>query len=548
MKLLSKNSTKQAAAQTAAEPSSAPVARKPKLSKKKLIILCAVAALAVLLAILAIWRVTHPEPTVDDLYTFTQVERRSITETLTGSGILEPADSYTVTTLIAEDILSAPFEDGDVVTKGDVLYELDSSNAATSIERAEIALSQTQRNYDKKLGQQADLYITAPISGTVSEFSIRAGDTVRSDTPVAVIENTSTLLITEYYSMEYKDQIYVGMPATVSIPQQMMNLSGSVREVSSLTRTSGTGILCFAVTVELSNPGSLSVGLEATCWLDGEIYPSVEDDNGLDASSRQIAYADVTGTAADICIRNGETVTAGTTLLRLSSDDLPDELLSAADALRDAELSLQTQIDALENYTVTAPIDGTIVDKYYKEGEKSEAGKPLCIIYDLSSLTLTLAVDELDIRLISVGQKATITADAVEGGTYSGVITRVGVNGTNTGGVTTYPVDIRIDKTDGLLPSMNADVTIVVGKAEKALSVPADAVERNDRILIRSEDGSTDEGAPEGYVYTQVETGVSDGDWVEILSGLEEGDEIAYIPASAYGLANDAVTVAVGGY
>ncbi|MDO4750449.1 MAG: HlyD family efflux transporter periplasmic adaptor subunit, partial [Eubacteriales bacterium] len=285
-----------------------------------------------------------------------------------------------------------------------------------------------------------------------------------SDTPVAVIENTSTLLITEYYSMEYKDQIYVGMPATVSIPQQMMNLSGSVREVSSLTRTSGTGILCFAVTVELSNPGSLSVGLEATCWLDGEIYPSVEDDNGLDASSRQIAYADVTGTAAEICIRNGETVTAGTTLLRLSSDDLPDELLSAADALRDAELSLQTQIDALENYTVTAPIDGTIVDKYYKEGEKSEAGKPLCIIYDLSSLTLTLAVDELDIRLISVGQKATITADAVEGGTYSGVITRVGVNGTNTGGVTTYPVDIRIDETDRLLPSMNADVTIVVGK------------------------------------------------------------------------------------
>ncbi|MDO4750092.1 MAG: hypothetical protein Q4A39_04540, partial [Eubacteriales bacterium] len=76
---------------------------------------------------------------------------------------------------------------------------------------------------------------------------------------------------------------------------------------------------------------------------------------------------------------------------------------------------------------------------------------------------------------------------------------------------------------------------IVVGKADKALSVPADAVERNDRILIRSEDGSTDEGAPEGYVYTQVETGVSDGDWVEILSGLEEGDEIAYIPASAAG-------------
>jgi len=545
MKLLSKSSSRSASAEqtTTAEPS-APAERPspspasgPRKSSGKKRILAIVLILAVVGggAAFLLLRGAGQEDDVSALYTYTSPEKREIVETLTGSGVLEPADSYTVTSLVAEDILSADFEEGDFVTKGDVLYEMDSSTASTSIERTEIAVAQAGRNYTRKLNDQADLTVTAPIGGTISGFTVRVGDTVRADTAVAVIEDTSTLTLTEYYSQEYAGQIWAGMAATISVPGQMLSLHGQVRETSSQLRTSETGIVCFAVTVEFANPGSLSPGLDAAGRLEGNIYPSVPDDDGLDALSRQIAYADVTGTAAELCVRNGETVTAGAPLLRLSSDDLPDELLSAADQLRDAELALRTQYDALENYTVTAPIDGTIVDKYYKVGEKSEAGKPLCIIYDLSSLTLTLAVDELDIRLVKVGQNAVITADAVEEESYAGVITRVGVNGTNTGGVTTYPVDIRIDLTGELLPSMNADVSIVVDRRDEALAIPADAVDRGGRVLVKNAEGKTAEGAPQGYDYVSVGTGISDGDWVEILSGLEEGDEIAYIPASTDG-------------
>ena len=77
--------------------------------------------------------------------------------------------------------------------------------------------------------------------------------------------------------------------------------------------------------------------------------------------------------------------------------------------------------------TITSPISGTIIDKNYKAGETSESNQVLCSIYDLSYLTMTLSVDELDIADIAVGQTVSITADAVDDQTYKGVVTKVSV-------------------------------------------------------------------------------------------------------------------------
>lgn len=474
----------------------------------------------------------------ESLYTYASAQRRDITDTLSGSGVLEPADSYTVATLVSGDILSADFEEGDVVSKGDVLYEIDSSDAATSIERAELAVSQSRRTYEDKTESLASLNVTAPIGGTITGITLKAGDMAAVQSAVATIENTAVLTLTEYYADAYAGQIYAGMSAAVSVPDQMLSLTGKVSEVSSRKRTSDTGISCFAVTVSVENPGVLSSGTAATCWLSpgaDAIYPSITDDDGLDAAAVATVYAKVSGTVSQVRVKNGETVYAGQSLLQLTSDTLNNEVQSAADALRDAELSLQSQNDTLKDYTVTAPIDGTIIDKYYKQGETSEGGKALCIIYDLSYLTLTLDVDELDISQISVGQKAAVTAEAVPGSVYQGVITKIGLNSTTAGGVTTYPVSIRIADTKGLLPGMNVDISIIVRESKDALSIPADAVEHSGRVLVKTADGTTAEGAPEGYAYAQVKTGASDDDYVEILSGIADGDMVAYIPETASG-------------
>ena len=148
-----------------------------------------------------------------------------------------------------------------------------------------------------------------------------------------------------------------------------------------------------------------------------------------------------------------------------------------------------------------------------------------------------MSIDELDISSVEVGQEVQITADAVEGQTYTGVVTEVSVAGTTSGGITTYPVTVRIDETDGLLPGMNVDAEIVISSADDVLAIPSAAVNRGDTVLITADSPSAanalDQEAPEGYVYVSVETGVSDDSYIEITSGLQEGDTVAYIQTAS---------------
>ena len=161
----------------------------------------------------------------------------------------------------------------------------------------------------------------------------------------------------------------------------------------------------------------------------------------------------------------------------------------------------------------------------------------MCVIYDLSYLEMTLDVDELDILDIQGGQKAEITADAISDRTFEGVGTSISSAGTTSGGTTTYPVTIRIDETDGLRPGMNANAEIVVAEAANALTVPNAAIVRGGYVLVTQDSPSASKAdttmeAPEGFVYVAVKTGVSDDDYTQIVSGIQEGDTIGYDPNS----------------
>ena len=515
--------------------------RRAKRRSKKWIarlVLLAVAAVFVSNAVKTIRNTA--DVAMNSIYTYESPERRDINAVLTGSGTLEPADSYTVSTLVSGEILSAKFEEGDVVEKGFTLFEIDSSDAANSIERAELFVSQNQRVYDSKASSAGKLAVTSTAAGVITDIAVQRGETIGPQTVVATVQDISVLTLTEYYNDNLADLIKVGMAATVSVPGATLSVEGKVKEVLSLKRTSAADESCFGVVVEVVNTGALTAGMEATCWLNGgeagDIYPSITDDNGFDAANYAKIFSGATGTVAEVCVRNNEKIKTGQTILRLSNDTLSDEILNAADSLRDAELALDSQRDVLDNYTITAPIKGTIVDKYFKEGETIDgAGNALCIIYDLSSLSLIMNVDELDINQVAVGQKVEITAQTMPGEAYEGVITKVGISGLTNNGVTTYPVTVRINNHEGLLPGMNVDVSMVVGQVSQALSVPVMAVERGDRVLVKTVDGSTGEGAPEGLKYVNVITGMSDENYVEIISGIKSGDTVAYIPAESRG-------------
>ena len=224
-------------------------------------------------------------------------------------------------------------------------------------------------------------------------------------------------------------------------------------------------------------------------------------------------------------------------LIELTGDDLTESVQSASETLRSAEISMQNMQDTMANYTITAPISGTVIEKDVKQGDALTSGTSLCVLYDLSYLEMSINVDELEIGSLSVGQKVQITADAVADKTYVGTVTRVSMKGNSSGGTTTYPVTIRIDSIDGLRPGMNANAEIVVAESTSALCVPNAAIVRGGYVLVTKDSPSAANAdpemeAPDGYVYVDVKTGVSDDDYTEILDGITAEDTIAYDPNS----------------
>lgn len=131
-----------------------------KKGKKWLVVLLALAVIAALAAKFLLGGQQAGAAQVS--YTQERVEKRTIISSLTGSGTLQPANSYTVTTLVEGEVLSAGFEEGDVVEKDMILYEIDSSDASNNIEKSQLSLNQAQRSYENTLENQ---YVKAPIAG-----------------------------------------------------------------------------------------------------------------------------------------------------------------------------------------------------------------------------------------------------------------------------------------------------------------------------------------------------------------------------------------------
>ena len=509
-------------------------APKPKKKRVKTIVLAAVALLVIVLIAVRLLSPGKEQAASGSAYTVDTVQTRDIVKELSYSGTLEPADSYTVTSLISGEILTADFEEGDMVSEDDVLYTIDSSDAETSLERAQNGLEQAQRAYQQAQESLADLNVASTAAGQVVELLVETGDDVTAGQAVATVRDSGTMTVELPFPADEAAGFYVGQPAQVTVDGSFETLSGTVTAVSAADTVLSGNRIVRMVTIQVVNPGAITSATTATAT----VGASACAQSGTFAyQAEKTVTAKVSGQVASLPVAEGDTVSRGQTLVVLSSDSLEDQVETAADQVEDAQLSLESQQDTLENYMIQSPIDGTIVDKYYKQGDNLESGKQLCTIFDLSYLTFTMQVDELDISQVQVGQTVQITADALEGQTFTGVVTKVSINGTTTGGVTSYPVTVQIDEADGLLPGMNVDATVVVSENLGVLSVPVSAVSRGNLVLARTDSETAAqednaEGLPAGFEYVEVTLGASNDDYIEITSGLDEGQEIAYIQTS----------------
>ena len=504
---------------------------KQMLSGKKIrrwIVLC-VAAVAVIGGAAAFMsRVKAKAAKVETTYTAAGVEKRSITNSLTGSGTLQPADSYTVTTLVSGEVLSDTFEEGDMVEKDQLLYTIDSSDVSSTE-------SQAQTSYSQALKAK---YPTADISGTVSEVYVSNGDTVNAGAEIMKIAASNDLSIDFQFSYANDGDFYVGQPAKIYINGYAGYLDGTVAQVGGSSIANGTGMKMTTVRVKAANPGLVSGDCTASATIGN--YTSYGQ-TAVKIGTGSTITAEASGKITGLTLMPGDSVTSGQKLCTITGDSVDNQITNAKNSLANAKDSVESAQNRLDDYKITSPITGTVVEKTVKAGDNvgtgSNSSNALCTIYDLSYLQMTLNIDELDIDNVAVGQVVNITSDAKEGQTFTGVVTKVSVVGTTSGGTTTYPVTVRIDDIEGLRPGMNVDAEIVLSSADDVLAIPSLAVNRGNTVLITADSPSAvnalDQEAPEGYVYVSVETGVSDDSYIEITSGLQDGDTVAYLRAAS---------------
>lgn len=540
------------------------------------------------------------------------VKRTDISSELTASSSLSPKDTYEVTSLVEGEVIEANFEEGDVVEKGQVLYRIDASSmdsdlssAQTSLQRAKESAQTAQSDYAEETARIAGNTYRSTASGYIKTLYIKEGDKVNNGTKIADLYDDSVMKIIVPFLSGEAAEINVGDEAAVTLEDTGEQISGTVTVVSSMEETLSGGRLVKNVTVEVSNPGGLTTDTAASVTVDGFVCSA---EGTFTAKTETTLSVELSGNKSleieNLLIHEGSYVEKNSELFQVTTKtaeeylkEFKDAVESADDNLENAENKLSNTQDNVDDYTITAPISGTVITKNAKVGDKisksSSGTTTMAVIYDLSTMTLEMSVDELDVSSIKVGQSVEITADAVEGETFTGTVTNVSLQSSYSNDVTNYPVTVTLDDTGSLLPGMNVDAKIILDSSENALVIPASALMRGNRVYVKKSSDSTenadtqrndssdnvgdadserknhgdgtlnadsvdrqpDAGAeasgsskgsgtdnssskstgsgksgssnvPDGFEAVQVTTGIINDDYVEIFSGLSEGDEV----------------------
>lgn len=468
-------------------------------------------------------------------YLTSTAQMQEMTVSVSSTGTIQPIDSYNVSGMVTGEVLEAPFEVGDQVEKGDVLYRIDPGSAETALQQAQLSVQQAQLNYDSIVD---GLNPKASGAGVVQKLHVKKGDLVSAGSPIADISDTSTMTLTVPFQSADAQRIAVGSSAQVTLAGTLETLTGTVESVANADLVGNGGALVRQVKIRVQNPGALTTSTTATAKV-GSI--ACAGSGTFEANLTQTVVATGSGEVVSLNVSAGSRVSAGQVLATLGGSSAQTSLENASISLQNAQLSLQNAQDALDNYTITAPISGTVIEKNFKAGDTIDnnsltaAGGTLAVLYDMSTLTFEMKIDEKDINKVQVGQEVTITADAVEGVTFSGVVDTVNINGTTVSGQTNYPVTVVINDPQDLKPGMNVSADIIVERAGTVLCVPVDAVNRgSDKPTVQvAQEGALDENGnvvdPSKLETREVTLGRNDNDNIEITSGLSEGEIVVWV-------------------
>ena len=479
----------------------------------------------------------------------------SIQSKVSGSGSAKSKESAAITLSSSGTVEEVFVNSGDIVTEGQPLYTIFSQAAQDKVTEAQKQVDKLNGEMQKLSESVGKLSVQAPFSGKLisvdeSWKNLAQGDKVASGSAIGTLANDKRLKLSLYFSYAYEDQISVGQTVSVSIPAVMGIYDGRVDEIHKVSYISPEGAVHFQAIISFSNPGTLTAGMAASAVLtarDGsDIYPY---QNG---ETEYYEVRDLTVEVGGPLIYKNlyqyANISAGETLVTLGTEDLDDQIQAKQNEIDTAMENLKTATEGLENFNAVAPISGTITSCTLTPGAEVKENDTVIIIANNTTMLVTITVDDRNIGFIKPGDMVELN-----GGQYIGTVTSIDTNkAEQSSGMTSYPVTLTVENMDGsLYDGMWMDYSFVTSQSEDCILVPTGAVryfsdmEGNRKSVVFVQRDSRPDDVPElelpttepgqkadfpseeeGYYPVIVETGISDTQNVEIVSGVELDDMV----------------------
>ena len=553
-------------------------------TRKKIIILVAIILCITLLGFFLFGRGKKANVT-DITYTETQAKIGNITETIEQSGVVEPLDRYEITSLVKGEILFSPFEEGDSVKEGDTLYQIDDEDAQLNMEKAQMNLEEANENVN-------NLNIFAPASGKLTNFSLQTGDKVNSGV-IGNIKNTEKLSIDVPFSVSDFEKISIGDKVTATSALYMTSLSGTVtHKYTAPANDNGDGSVVRNIEIEIENPGALSDGTTFAATVHTRIGSVNSAGSGvIDGGTTTALRAEVSGEVMYVGVKDGDYVKKGQLIAQLKNNSLVNSQKSSQLSVKSnynitspisgtvitknskagdkidssnsqtvmmvvadmSKMKFTISVDELDIADIhlgqTAIVDADALPEETFEAKVTNiASEGVSSGDGVTTFDIELTIDEpgrlksgmnvnANILINEAYNVVTIPEDAL-----------MGVNGSTatvlvkTDGKATKNADDDAKKKNSQKP-YSAEKGEFPGRPEGAqnddsLPAPPGGTMNGEMPQMPENTGKTasskkSSNIPDGCEIRSVTIGVSDGINVEIVSGLEAGETIVYIPSSA---------------
>ena len=477
----------------------------------------------------------------------------SISTRVSGSGTIEDVDTEKVTVPEGVEIDEVMVKSNDKLRKGDLIATLDLTSVLSTMASVQEELNELDKELASSSGDRVNTNVTAGVSGRVKKIYAKA----KTDVAACMVENGALALISLDGKMaaEFEnDSLSAGDKVRVE------RANGSVIEGSVEKRVGDL------VTVLVTDNGP---------EVDEEVR--ILNENGVELGRGTLTIHSVfrvtgfTGTVSQVTFGENMLVNAASILFNLTDTGYSAHYNSVLRERKEKEKTLLELLGLYQGGALRAPFDGSILRMDYDENDKTataanasaaSAGQTGMTSYGMYSamgstatdaaatgtttaaaqededgivivtmapdisMLVNIDVDEADILSLEIGQPAEVTIESVGENHFDGTVTDVDRTANSSAGVTTYSAEVTFAKEKGMLSGMSADVIVNIQGSENVLIVPADAIHR------------TSAGA---FVYTSydeetktfggnmpVEVGISNDDFAEIRSGIEEGTTVFY--------------------